>query len=141
MYAECLSEAGNDNKAITDPTGPKYYIQQVRDRANKVVPTEQSHLWYSSSPGTIPNVDVLLASGKIINGVPMDCIKNIIVHERYVELCGEYVRYFDLLRWGMADSKWLDSLKALGWSEKAMYYPFPEEELSNNPNLKGNDMN
>ena len=26
-------------------------------------------------------------------------------------------------------------------SEKAMYYPFPEEELSNNPNLKGNDMN
>lgn len=141
MYAECLSEAGNDNKAITDPTGPKYYIQQVRDRANKVVPTEQSHLWYSSSPGTIPNVDDLLASGKIINGVPMDCIKNIIVHERYVELCGEYVRYFDLLRWGMADSKWLDSLKALGWSEKAMYYPFPEEELSNNPNLKGNDMN
>lgn len=141
MYAECLSEAGNDNKAITDPTGPKYYIQQVRDRANKVVPTEQSHLWYSKSPGTIPNVDDLLVSGKIINGVPMDCIKNIIVHERYVELCGEYVRYFDLLRWGMADSKWLDSLKALGWSEKAMYYPFPEEELSNNPNLKGNDMN
>lgn len=141
MYAECLSEAGNDNKSITDPTGPKYYIQLVRDRANNVVPSEQEHLWYHSSPGTIPNVDDLLASGKVINGVPMNCIKNIIVHERYVELCGEYVRYFDLLRWGMADSKWLDSLKALGWSEKAMYYPFPEEELSNNPNLKGNDMN
>lgn len=141
MYAECLSEAGNDNKAITDPEGPKYYIQQVRDRANNIVPSEQPHLWYQSAPGYIPNVDDLLASGKVINGIPMNSIKNLIVHERYVELCGEYVRYFDLLRWGMADAKWLDSLRALGWSEKAMYYPFPEEELSNNPNLKGNAMN
>ena len=141
MYAECLSEAGNDNKSITDPTGPKYYIQQVRDRANKIVPSEQPHLWYQHEPGYIPDVDELLASDKVINGVPMNTIKNIIVHERFVELCGEYLRYFDLLRWGLADSKWLDSLKALGWSEKAMYYPFPEEELSNNSNLKGNDMN
>lgn len=141
MYAECLSEANNDNKAITDPTGPKYYIQQVRDRANNIVPSEQPHLWYQHSPGYIPNVDELLASGKVINGVSMNSIKNIIVHERYVELCGEYLRYFDLLRWGMAENQWLTSLRSLGWSEKAMYYPFPEEELSNNPNLKGNEMN
>lgn len=141
MYAECLSETGNDSKAITDPSGPKYYIQQVRDRANKVVPSEQPHLWYQHSPGTIPNVDDLLASGKIINGIPMNNIKNIIQHERYVEFCGEYLRYFDLLRWGMADSKWLAPLKALGWTEKAMFYPFPQTELNNNPNLKGNSMN
>lgn len=141
MYAECLSEAGNDSKPVSDPSGPKYYIQQVRDRANKVVPSEQPHLWYQHDPGYIPTVDELLASGKVINGVAMNSIKNIIVHERYVEFCGEYLRYFDLLRWGMADNQWLSSLRALGWSEKAMYYPFPEEELSNNPNLKGNDMN
>jgi len=141
MYAECLSETGNDSKAITDPTGPKYYIQQVRDRANKVVPSEQPHLWYQHSPGTIPNVDQLLSSGKVINGVAMNSIKNIIEHERYVEFCGEYLRYFDLLRWGMADAKWLEPLKTLGWSEKAMYFPFPQSELNNNPNLKGNDMN
>lgn len=141
MYAECLSELGNDNKPVTDPAGPKYYIQQVRDRANKVVPSEQPHLWYQHDPGFIPTVDDLLTSGKIINGVPMNSIKNIIVHERYVELCGEYLRYFDLLRWGMADSSWLSSIQALGWSEKTMYYPFPEEELANNPNLIGNAMN
>ena len=41
----------------------------------------------------------------------------------------------------MADAKWLDPLKALGWKEKAMYFPFPQSELNNNPNLKGNDMN
>lgn len=141
MYAECLSEAGNDNKVIADKEGPKYYIQQVRDRANKVVPSEQPHLWYQHSPGTIPNVDQLLASGKVINGIPMNSIKNIIRHERYVELCGEYLRYFDLLRWGMADAKWLESLSLLGWTEKAMYYPFPQEELNYNKNIKGNAMN
>ena len=141
MYAECLHAAGNDAKAITDPTGPKYWIQQVRDRANNVVPTEQSHLWYSKSKGTIPNVDDLLTAAPTINGFKMDNIMNIIEHERCVELMGEYYRYFDLLRLGMADSKYLQPLKDGGWTEKAMYYPFPQEELNNNPNLKGNDMN
>jgi starch-binding outer membrane protein, SusD/RagB family len=141
MYAECLHAAGNDAKAITDPTGPKYWIQQVRDRANNVVPTEQSHLWYSKSKGTIPNVDDLLAAAPTINGFKMDNIMNVIEHERCVELMGEYYRYFDLLRLGMADSKYLQPLKDGGWTEKAMYYPFPQEELNNNPNLKGNDMN
>lgn len=141
MYAECLHATGNDNKAITDPNGPKYWIQQVRDRANNIVPTEQSHLWYSKSKGTIPNVDELLAAAPTINGFKMDNIMNVIEHERCVELMGEYYRYFDLLRWGMADSKYLQPLKDGGWTEKAMYYPFPQEELNNNPNLKGNDMN
>ena len=71
----------------------------------------------------------------------MNDVKNLIVHERYVELFGEYLRYFDLLRWGMADSKWLETIKALGWTEKAMYYPFPQQELNNNKNLTGNQMN
>ncbi|MCD8043725.1 MAG: RagB/SusD family nutrient uptake outer membrane protein [Tannerellaceae bacterium] len=141
LYAECLSETGNDAKAITDPTGPKYYIQMVRDRANNIVPTEQPHLWYQSSPGTLPDVDRLLAQNVTINDIPMNSIKNIIQHERYVELCGEYQRYFDLLRWGMADSKWLGLLEAKGWTRKAMYYPFPQEELDYNKNLKGNSMN
>lgn len=141
MYAECLSELGNDAKPVTDPTGPKYYIQLVRDRANKVVPSEQPHLWYATTPGTIPTVDELLASGKSINGVAMNSVMNIIRHERYVEFVGEYMRYYDVLRWGMADSQWLAGVKEKGWSEKTMYLPFPEEELSNNPNLEGNDMN
>jgi starch-binding outer membrane protein, SusD/RagB family len=134
MYAECLNEAGDENEA-------KAYIDSVRSRANNVVPSEQDHLWYHSSPGTIPDVDGLLAKDTTINGIPMNSIKNIIQHERYVELCGEYVRYFDLLRWGMADSKWLQPLKDLGWTEKAMYYPFPQNELDNNSNLTGNAMN
>lgn len=134
LYAECLNEAGNEAEAKT-------YINMVRARANNIVPSEQPHLWYQSSPGTIPTVDELLAKDTTINGVKMNSIKNIIQHERFVELCGEYQRYFDLLRWGMADAKWLEPLKELGWSEKAMYYPYPQAELDNNKNIVGNEMN
>ncbi|MDR6340443.1 hypothetical protein HNQ91_003508 [Filimonas zeae] len=134
MYAECLNETGDAN-------GAKPYINMVRARANKVVPTEQPQLWYQHSPGTIPDVDGLLAKDTTINGIRLNNIKNIIQHERYVELCGEYLRYFDLLRWGLADAKWLEPLKALGWTPRATYYPFPQAELDNNKNLKGNDMN
>lgn len=141
MYAECLHAAGKDGANINDKDGAKYWIQQVRNRANNIVPDEQSHLWYQHSKGTIPTVDELLASAPVINGFKMDNIMNVIQHERCVELMGEYYRYFDLVRWGMADSKYLAPLKELGWTEKAMYYPFPQQELSNNPNLKGNDMN
>jgi len=134
LYAECLNEKG-------DVGGAKFYIDEVRKRANNIVPTEQPHLWYQHSPGTLPDVDALLAKDLTINGVRLNNIKNIIAHERYVELTGEYVRYFDLLRWGMADPKWLEPLKSLGWTEKAMYYPFPQSERDNNRNLNGNAMN
>lgn len=134
MYAECLNEAG-------DVPGAKKYINMVRARANDVVPSEQPQLWYQHSPGTIPDVDKLLAKDTVINGVRLNTIKNIIAHERYVEFCGEYLRYFDLLRWGMADPQWLEPLKKLGWTPRAMYYPFPQAELDNNSNLKGNAMN
>ncbi|MGI6222022.1 MAG: RagB/SusD family nutrient uptake outer membrane protein [Prevotella sp.] len=142
MYAECLHFTGNnDSKDITDPTGPKYWIQQVRDRANNVVPDEQSHLWYSSSPGTIPNVDDLMAAAPTINGFKMDNIMNVIEHERCVELMGEYYRYFDLMRWGFADASYWKPIQDCGWTESKMYLPFPQEELNNNPNLVGNDAN
>ena len=134
LYAECLNERG-------DITAAKQYINLVRKRANNIVPDEQPHLWYQKSNGTIPDVDGLMAQGLVKNGIPLNSVKNIIVHERFVEFLGEYQRYFDLLRWGMADASWLAPLKKAGWSAKAMYYPFPQAELDNNKNLKGNDMN
>ena len=134
MYAECLNERG-------DIAGAKTYINLVRARANNVVPSEQPHLWYQKSPGTIPTVDALLAKDTTINGVRLNNIKNIIAHERFVEFAGEYLRYFDLIRWGSADPQWLEPLKKIGWTERATYYPFPQSELDNNKNLKGNSMN
>lgn len=141
MYAECLHFLGKDGADVNDRSGAKYYIQQVRNRANNVVSDEQPILWYSNSSGTIPTVDKLLADAPTINGFVMDNIMNIIQHERCVELMGEYYRYFDLMRWGMKDAKYLEPLKKLGWSEKKMYLPFPQAELGNDPNLEGNDAN
>lgn len=141
MYAECLHAEGKDGADHNDPSGARYWIQQVRDRANRVVPTEQTHLWYQHSPGRLPNVDDLLAAAPQINGFRMDGVMNLIQHERCVELMGEYSRYFDLMRWGMKDARFLEPLKKLGWSEKKMYLPFPQEELNNNPNLRGNEAN
>lgn len=134
LYAECLNENGKPEQAKT-------YINMVRSRANNIVATEQPQLWYQHSKGTIPDVNGLIAENITINSVKMNSIKNIIQHERYVELCGEYDRYFDLLRWGMADPTWLEPLKKIGWTERATYYPFPQVELDNNKNLEGNAMN
>lgn len=141
MYAECLHAAGKDGADISDREGAKYWIQQVRNRANNVVPTEQAHLWYQHSPGKLPTVDELLAVAPIINGFKMDNVMNLIMHERCVELMGEYYRYFDLMRWGMKDPQYLEPIKKLGWSERKMYLPFPQDELNNDPNLTGNDAN
>ncbi|SKD00878.1 Starch-binding associating with outer membrane [Chitinophaga ginsengisegetis] len=58
-----------------------------------------------------------------------------IVHERRVELALEGKRYFDLLRWGLADRY----LGALGYrSETKGLYPVPIAELDANPNSRQN---
>lgn len=142
MYAESLYFTGHPGTDRTDRSGAKYWIQQVRDRANNIVPNEQPHLWYQHAPGRLPNVDDLLSSGLVINGRPMSDMANLIVHERAVEFMGEYLRYFDLMRFGLAvDAHFLEPLKAKGWTEAKMYYPFPQSELNNDKNLKGNEAN
>lgn len=55
-----------------------------------------------------------------------------IVHERRVELAFEYHRLNDLRRWGLAEAE----LGSLGYvSPKHLYYPIPQSELDNNPEL------
>jgi len=58
-----------------------------------------------------------------------------IVHERRVELALEGKRYFDLVRWGLAEQK----LAAKGYkAARNGLYPIPQGELDVNPNLKQN---
>jgi hypothetical protein len=142
MYAECLHFTGSDGTDVTDQTGAKYWIQQVRDRANNIVPDEQPHLWYQHSPGLLPNVDDLLAAAPTINGRTISDLTTELVHERAVEFMGEYCRYFDLERFGLSvDSKFLEPLQENGWTEAKMYYPIPQVDIDNSPNLEGNSAN
>lgn len=58
-----------------------------------------------------------------------------IVHERRVELALEGKRYFDLVRWGLAETE----LGPLGYKPSRMgLYPIPQTELDVNPNLTQN---
>ena len=58
-----------------------------------------------------------------------------IVHERRVELALEGKRYFDLVRWGLAEQE----LSAKGYQPaRKGLYPIPQTELDVNPNLVQN---
>jgi len=58
-----------------------------------------------------------------------------IVHERRVELALEGKRYFDLVRWGLAEQE----LGPLGYQPaRKGLYPIPQTELDVNPNLVQN---
>lgn len=58
-----------------------------------------------------------------------------IVHERRVELALEGKRYFDLVRWGLAEQE----LGPLGYkSLRNGLYPVPQSEMDSNSNLVQN---
>ncbi len=73
-------------------------------------------------------------------------------HERKVELCGEQVRFSDLVRWGrleafMTSDKLLNSIPkadkaALVFSSpKNLLWPIPQKEIDVNPNIAQEDQN
>lgn len=56
-------------------------------------------------------------------------------YERRCELCFEGHRFYDLVRWGDAESV----LGALGFTSKYEKFPIPQDELDANPNLEQNE--
>ncbi len=72
-------------------------------------------------------------------------------HERKVELCGEQVRYGDLVRWGRLDEFILNECKpttpkadqaALVFNPAKHYlWPIPQKEIDVNPNIEQTDQN
>lgn len=57
-----------------------------------------------------------------------------IVHERRVELAFEHSRLNDLQRWDLAEQE----LSSVGYTARNRYFPIPQQELNNNPNLTQN---
>ncbi|SMD37365.1 Starch-binding associating with outer membrane [Reichenbachiella faecimaris] len=60
---------------------------------------------------------------------------NAIVKERQLELAFEGHRYFDLIRWGLADQE----LGSLGYTSKHSVFPIPASELAAATNMTQND--
>ena len=75
-----------------------------------------------------------------MNGWNQQQMMEEIMHQRNVELCREYVHFFDLRRWGTLETVIRES-QELGWQnfrKRYEYYPIPEGELNSNPQLTQN---
>ena len=112
MYAECLNELGR--------TGDAYpYVDRVRTRVN-----------LRSLTAAKPGLDKQAFAEQI-------------KHERMLELAGEGWRYFDMVRWGELS----DNLQVLKQRDsdfnnfipgKHNWYPIPQSDIDNSPNLTQN---
>jgi hypothetical protein len=63
-----------------------------------------------------------------------------IMHQRNVEFAREGLHFFDLRRWGTLESV-IKTRPAGGYklfTTKFSYYPIPQSELNNNPNMTQN---
>lgn len=62
-------------------------------------------------------------------------------HQRDLEFAREGLHFYDLRRWGLLE-KTIKESQIIGYqnySSKFEYYPIPESELDNNPNMKQSD--
>lgn len=112
MLAECENELGNSGRAIE-------LVNQVRARTSVQMPPIPT--------ATIPA------------GTQAE-IRKAIQHERLVELAGEQIRNFDIIRWrknGKLDQEPI----AYFIANKHELLPIPQQEIDNNPNLSQADQN
>ncbi|MCK9159690.1 MAG: RagB/SusD family nutrient uptake outer membrane protein, partial [Bacteroidaceae bacterium] len=64
-----------------------------------------------------------------------------IMHQRNVEFAREGFHFYDLRRWGTLQQVIKNSgrIGSSNYTTKFEYYPIPEAELDNNPNMTQND--
>lgn len=112
MLAECENELGNQLRAIQ-------LVNQVRARSSVNMPP-------------IPTKNIPASNQAEV--------RKAIQHERLVELAGEQVRNFDIIRWrkhGKLDQEPISYFIA----NKHELLPIPQSEIDNNPNLTQADQN
>ena len=122
MYAECM---------IEDPSiGSDWatYINMIRDRARADTTTD-----FYPAGGFIPTVEELIAAAPVINGITIDNPRAALRHERWVELCFEFKRWDDIVRWDIGEEVLPTGYKYL--------LPIYQGDLDCNPNLKPNSAN
>jgi starch-binding outer membrane protein, SusD/RagB family len=101
MGAEAANElGGTDNEALAVD-----YIEQIRDRAR------------NGATGILPKIEF----------VSQDSMRKAIQHERRIEFAMEQERFYDLVRWNLADSV----LKPLGYQPRHKYFPLSSAVLKN----------
>ncbi|WP_099465863.1 RagB/SusD family nutrient uptake outer membrane protein [Parabacteroides provencensis] len=134
MYAECLIETGGDKQLAVD------LINKVRYRA--FVTTSPTDKFAQFRKFNVPDdkkvtEEVFNAKYKV---KVSDDLRKAVRHERRVELAGEGLRLYDLLRWGtfvstmQAFSKTKEGIYSGAGSnvtDKTWPYPIPQAEIDN----------
>lgn len=112
LLAECENEAGNSAVAIG-------YLNQVRSRPSVALPPYPTANYPVSSKAEIFKA---------------------VMHERRVELAGEQIRNFDILRWRKQSKL---TVEPIGYFQQGKHelLPIPQAELSNNSKLTQADQN
>lgn len=95
IAAEAANESGNSSLALS-------YLEMVRSRAR-------------GTSATLPAV----------TSTDQTTVRNAIKHERRIEFALEGERFYDLVRWGDANSV----LGGLGYQPKNQYYPIPQTAI------------
>jgi len=129
MQAEVEMNLGNDAAAID-------FLNEIRDRAG------------------MPNYGTATMDARGFPVNTSDQIFKAIVHERFVELCGEQVRFDDLVRWGLDDQELSifpdanfnnpdPSLQVVRNYDPSVHrvMPIPQNEIDANTQINGGDQN
>lgn len=119
MLAEALNEQGKTGEAAG-------YVNEVRKRAR------ESYLHDPDLPGYGQIPDGLLPD---VNAGDQQAMRNIIRHERRVELGFEFHRYFDIMRYGENYAMEAFADKENFNYQQNRYFPIPQSELDTNQEL------
>jgi hypothetical protein len=131
MYAECLVETNGDKQAVVD------ILNKIRHRA--FVTTSPVDTYAKYRKFNVPeNEQVTEATFESKKVKASDDLRAAIRHERRVELGGEGLRLYDLLRWGT----FVNKMQAFGKTDEGRYsnagtqvtdktwpFPIPQNEI------------
>jgi starch-binding outer membrane protein, SusD/RagB family len=62
----------------------------------------------------------------------------LLMEEKRKEFIGEQIRWYDVIRWGIAESEIARVPGRVAWIDKAACFPIPLRETANNPNMVQN---
>jgi len=140
--------------ATTDPGGQDYYLIRYADvllmRAEALIENNQiTDEVYSLINEVRARVDMPSVQDVEGAGLSQSELREILRHERRIELAFEGLRFFDLKRWGEVEaayerlktdpSKFADQSLVKYLGDKSETFPIPLSELDANPNLVQHD--
>jgi len=143
------------NEMISGGFMSSYNHMRYMRYAEVLLLAAEAHFKNGNNAKATEYVNLIRNRAKLSNkaSVSMDDI----MLEKRLELCGESVRYQDMIRWGIANkmanqgkqTPWFTSGSTVKWveynagdkagfKEKHLLLPFPETEVTLNPNVKQN---